>query len=815
VQQAVHTGLQYARDGRIQGVIAYGLPVDGKPRVASDNRAMYGNGRLSITVAPFVATSAGSFAYAEQTVTVDPNAPRYELSFWHWDEYARTSSGVGYHFKQVLIDDAVVWESDVMDSPQRTWLNGYPHQGAIDVTARLRGKTSARLTFRVYDKRGVGDFMLDVGFDNIETIGFTVRNPGFETRTDWFCSGNHGGMTATVDVAYPDRPQRIFDAVSAEYADASASVPQTVPALREWTAGTGFYLFTAASRIVVDPQYAAALDGDAATFGADLGALAGRSVTIVHGAAGAADVYLTLGGADVGEGYTMTVGSSVTIQAGTAAGVFYGTRTMLQLLHQSSTIPAGVAHDWPTKPERGLMVDQGRKYLTVLWLQAHIRELAYLKLNTFHFHLSDTFGFRLESARHPEVVSSQHYRKQEIADLVALGQRYHVTIVPEIDMPGHMDAILASHPELKLTNSFIDLSRDGAYTLVKDLIEEYLPLFPGSSWHLGADEYVSDYSQYPQLLTYARNHYGPGATAKDNYYGFINWADSLVRAAGKTLRMWNDGINAGDGTITPAADILVEYWTAAGLTPQQLVDAGHPLANQSRDPTYYVLGGAKPNVQWAYETWTPDLFQDGATIAEPARNRGTNLHVWCDSPNVETEDQVAAGITSPLRVIAQQTWGSPKPAARYPGFGSIADAVGRSPGWPTQTPPDDKAAGKPVAVSSTETPNFPGLAATDGSYTTRWSSAYTDPSWIRVDLGARTSINRVVLRWEAAYGRGYTIQVSDDAVTWTTIYTTTTGDGGTDDLTGLAGTGRYVRMYGTARSTQYGYSLWELEVYGS
>lgn len=82
---------------------------------------------------------------------------------------------------------------------------------------------------------------------------------------------------------------------------------------------------------------------------------------------------------------------------------------MLQLLHQSATVPAGTAVDWPAKAERGLMIDQGRKFFTVDWVEQHIKELAYLKLNYFHFHLSDTFGFRLESSTHPEIVSADHY----------------------------------------------------------------------------------------------------------------------------------------------------------------------------------------------------------------------------------------------------------------------------------------------------------------------------------------------------------------------------------------------------------------------
>ena len=90
-----------------------------------------------------------------------------------------------------------------------------------------------------------------------------------------------------------------------------------------------------------------------------------------------------------------------------------------------------------------------------------------------------------------------------------------------------------------------------------------------------------------------------------------------------------------------------------------------------------------------------------------------------------------------------------------------------------------------------------------------------DPQWLQVDLGATHSVTEVKLAWEAAYGKSYTIQTSDDGKAWTTIYTTTTGNGGSDDLTGLAGSGRYVRMNGTARGTSYGYSLYELQVYGS
>ncbi|RCG24013.1 licheninase [Sphaerisporangium album] len=122
--------------------------------------------------------------------------------------------------------------------------------------------------------------------------------------------------------------------------------------------------------------------------------------------------------------------------------------------------------------------------------------------------------------------------------------------------------------------------------------------------------------------------------------------------------------------------------------------------------------------------------------------------------------------------------------------------------------------GKTVTASSSENAAFPASAAVDGNAGTRWASAFSDPQWIQVDLGATASVSRVVLTWEAAYARAFQIQTSPDGTTWTPVYTTTTGTGGTQDLT-VAGNGRYVRMYGTQRATAYGYSLFEFQVYGS
>ena len=137
---------------------------------------------------------------------------------------------------------------------------------------------------------------------------------------------------------------------------------------------------------------------------------------------------------------------------------------------------------------------------------------------------------------------------------------------------------------------------------------------------------------------------------------------------------------------------------------------------------------------------------------------------------------------------------------------------------PTTTPPADGtllSQGHPATASSSENGSFLAPNAVDGNLGTRWSSAFSDPQWIQVDLGGTHSISKIVLNWETAAGKAFQIQTSADGVNWgAAIYSTTTGTGGVQTLN-VSGSGRFVRLTGTQRTTQYGYSLWEFGVYGS
>jgi len=192
-------------------------------------------------------------------------------------------------------------------------------------------------------------------------------------------------------------------------------------------------------------------------------------------------------------------------------------------------------------------------------------------------------------------------------------------------------------------------------------------------------------------------------------------------------------------------------------------------------------------------TWVSNLdgvVGRGATFSTSSLSAGTHIIMVSatDSGNL------AGSATITLTVLSSTT----------------SSAVDESP-----VPSGNLALGQPTAASSQEGADVSPKYAVDGKGSTRWSSLYSDPQWIHVDLGAIYPIDHVVLKWETAYGKAYQIQVSTDATTWTTMFSETNGNGGTDDITFASANARYVRVYGMKRGTQWGYSLWEFEVYGA
>jgi hexosaminidase len=486
--------------------------------------------------------------------------------------------------------------------------------------------------------------------------------------------------------------------------------PVTIPALRHFSAGEGRLSLRRDARVVFDRGGY----GEARTLAGDLSRVTGQTVRVKRGSPPRrGDVALEIGGQRSGlgrESYRLRIGRCFEIAAAHAAGAFYGGQSLVQLLRTSRSVPRGLAADRPRYPERGLMIDLGRRRYGAGWIRREIRQLSYLKLNFLHLHLTDDQRWGIESDRHPELTSPGALTKSQVRSLLRFARRRHVTVVPEIDMPGHLGALLAEHPGLALRKpgesedapaTRLDVTDPSALRFARSVIAEYLPLFRGRYWHVGADEYLpdSELAAYPQLAAYAQQRYGAGATAKDAVLGFVNSIDRFVRARGRTLRAWSDELGDGEAVdVNP--DVVVEWWTPASPlsdltppTPAELLAAGHRILNAGWFPTYFTgdIGSieGKPDMRDAYETWSVNQFA-GPTIAgeeifprnliSPSnrRNLGAKINAW---ENTDLSDsELAEGLLPRLAVIAQKTWGPPPLTRSYAAFESIVAEIGRAPG---------------------------------------------------------------------------------------------------------------------------------------
>ncbi|MFB7358103.1 beta-N-acetylhexosaminidase [Streptomyces gardneri] len=470
-----------------------------------------------------------------------------------------------------------------------------------------------------------------------------------------------------------------------------STAPRTVPAVRdhEPARGPGWKPAPAAG-IVLGPNSAGLAD-EGRLLAGELGVPYRGAV-----AAGPGDVELALGGTGGPESYTLTVRDNrVRISGPDEAGVFYGTRTLKQSVKATGAMPEGVVTDAPAKPQRGLNVDIARKYFTAGWIEDRLREMADLKLNQFGLHFSDDQGFRIASDSHPEIVSAQHLSKAEVRRILALAQSLHITVVPEIDSPGHLGAVLRAHPDLQLRNvqgvprqGAIDISKPASARIVDDLLREYSALFPGGWFHVGADEYQAltvrnPSASYPQLATAARQKYGPQAGVQDLAEGWLNDRAAVVRGEGKVAKAWNDGFFRG-GVVTADKRIEVEYWTGKEIgarPPAEYLAEGRKVVNLNDEFLYYVLGEPNqftyPTGRRIYEQWTPLVLR--GTTPVPARYGpqilGGRFAVWCDLSRSQTQAQVADGIRMPLTATAQKLWDERKPVLTWDQFRALAAKV--------------------------------------------------------------------------------------------------------------------------------------------
>jgi Glycosyl hydrolase family 20, catalytic domain/Glycosyl hydrolase family 20, domain 2 len=441
-----------------------------------------------------------------------------------------------------------------------------------------------------------------------------------------------------------------------------------VPTLREWHGSDGFFRFRDGAQIVLDAADAGALNPTAEAFQEDLASLTGRRLEIAQGQYPApGDVFLTLHADDdvIGtEGYVLEIGVGVVVRAHSPAGVFYGTRSLLQMLVAggSSLLLRGWARDYPQYSERGLMLDVSSRFVPISTLKRYIRHLAWYKFNDLQLELNDNGGFRLDGPAFPGLAARDgSYSETEFRDLQAYALVRGITITPEIDSPGHAAALTRYRPDLANPQhaNLLNLASPDTYSFMASLWGALLPWFTGPRVAIGADEFDPEDG--------------------DGYRAYVNFLDTLLRRHGKSVLMWGS-LSREPGRTPVRTDITLEQWDTAWSDPMAGDELGFPIINASSEFLYIVT----PKSPWyadhidarnLYEGWQPSIFTRGdASMNMPRgdpRLLGAMFDFWGDAASRDAFDRVNAA----MPVVAEKLWNDASETMTYLAFAAAAERV--------------------------------------------------------------------------------------------------------------------------------------------
>ena len=378
--------------------------------------------------------------------------------------------------------------------------------------------------------------------------------------------------------------------------------PFVIPELKEWVGKTGDFVPTAQTRIVCADE---TLLPVAQNFADDYEALFGVKLEAAVGKARNGDFRLVLKkDKKLGkEGYSIQIGKQVVVSAPETVGVYWATRTLLQMSEQSESraLPQGKITDWPDYAVRGFMMDCGRKFIPMAYLKDFAKAMAYYKMNTFQIHLNDNgfkqyfeddwdktyAAFRLECDTYPGLTARDgHYTKEEFRDFQIEAAEDFVEIIPEIDIPAHSNAALAAYPEYAcpVVKEFIGVlpglggrnaevifcaGNDRAYTFLQDVLDEVMALFPSRYIHLGGDEAnKSNWQKCPLCQARIRHERLKDEEALQGY--FMGRMADYVRSHGKEVIGWDELTNSQ----LPEESIILG-WQGFGKAALKAAAQGH------------------------------------------------------------------------------------------------------------------------------------------------------------------------------------------------------------------------------------------------
>lgn len=457
--------------------------------------------------------------------------------------------------------------------------------------------------------------------------------------------------------------------------------PNIIPAVQNWQGAKGqCFLITERINIPVDNEEIAKL---ATILQEDIKHVTGKSYSIFKDDLMGNSTYpghisLELSNKiDNKEGYKVVIGENIALQAATPTGLFYASRSLLQMMAQNSkSLPKGTIIDQPDYRVRSLMWDIGRKFVPFDQMKDWLRAMSYVKMNQLHLHLNDSIGFapgfRLEMKTLPGLANKDgHYTQAEMKELIVFAKARGIEIIPEIDAPAHASAFTYYRPDLqhpKLASQNLDLTNPDTIPFMEKVIGEICDVFESKHIHIGTDEL-----RLGGLRGKEKTEMG------ELFRGYINHFNAFLKKRGKVTRIWS-GYEHMPGKTLPDKDVIIDMWVTADAAAK--VKEGYTFINSNHGWTYIVpnapyYGISNSNV---YNKWTPNFFSNkpGGIIPKDCPNLlGGKFHIWNDRGYqfAGFDNNEIARLTMPsLLTFAEKLWGR-KGSKDFKAFQKRAQAI--------------------------------------------------------------------------------------------------------------------------------------------
>ncbi len=468
--------------------------------------------------------------------------------------------------------------------------------------------------------------------------------------------------------------------------------PFVIPELKEWKGNTGF--FVPAQLRIVYPVKDAELKRIAGLFADDYEKMFGKRPEVVSGKAKAGDIVFGIRkDKELGkEGYDIRISDRVVVTAPQPIGVYWATRTLLQMADQTEnqTLPRGEIRDFPDYALRGFMLDCGRKFIPLAFLQDYVRMMSYYKMNTFQIHLNDNgfkqyfeddwmktyTAFRLESDTYPGLTARDgFYTKQEFIELQKQAEECFVEIIPEIDVPAHSLAFTQYKPEIgskEYGMDHLDLFNPETYRFLDGLFKEYLegeePVFRGKRVHIGTDEYSNKKKDVVEKFRYFTDYY-------------IRYVESF----GKQACVWGALTHAQGETPVKAENVVMNAWYNGYADPVEMAKQGYRLVSIP-DGLVYIVPAAGYyydylNTKHLYENWTPVQIGKAVFKEKDPAVLGGMFAVWNDHAGngISTKD-IHDRVFPALQTLAVKMWTGKEAVVSYDEFNQKRVGVIEAPG---------------------------------------------------------------------------------------------------------------------------------------